>query len=162
MKLEIFIRVLAGFMVFSGVALTPACSGSAEDETAAAAPLPVRTSRATLSTRPRHQELAATVRPRDHAIVAARASGTINGADFTLGQGVSAGEVLLTLESAEATVAIAEAALAQIAGDLARESSLLAKGASASETVRSLADQRRRASRRRPRPSRLRSRHRAF
>ncbi len=104
----------------------------------------VRVVRTNLESERRVHALAATVRPRDHAVVAARASGSILRAGVALGQAVAVGEILVTLESyeADAVVAAAEAELARISGDLARESALLVQGGSAADTVRALADQR--------------------
>ncbi len=91
------------------------------------------------------QPVAGTLRPADHAIVAARVMGTITRADFALGQSVAAGEVLLTLSAAEldARLVQAQSVLDEALRDYERESGLLAKNVVTIESVRALADRRR-------------------
>jgi len=92
----------------------------------------------------RHQPVAGTLRPADHAIVSARIMGTITGADFTLGRRVAAGEPLLTINAAELNARLeqAQAVLSQAVRDHEREAGLLTKGVVTSESVRALADHR--------------------
>jgi RND family efflux transporter MFP subunit len=133
-------------LAFVALVALSGCSRPAAPEPAvSAAPLPVHSVTTVRAREPRFQELAATVRPVDYAVIAARTPGSILQADFALGQNVAAGEVLITLEARElsAAAAAAQAALDQVAGDLARESALLAQGVAASEAVRVLADRHR-------------------
>jgi len=91
----------------------------------------------------RHQPLPGTVHPADRAVVAAKIMATVESADFTIGESVQAGKVLLRLRADElnARLAQAEAGLAQVRRNYERENSLLAQGATTAETVRSLEDQ---------------------
>lgn len=91
------------------------------------------------------QSVAGTLRPADYAIVAARVMGAITRADFSLGQHVAAGEVLVTLSAAElnARLVQAQSVLDQAVRDYERESGLLAKNVVTIESVRALADRRR-------------------
>ncbi len=91
------------------------------------------------------QAVAGTLRPADYAIVAARVMGAITRADFTLGQSVAAGDLLVTIAAAEldARLLQSQAALDQAVRDYERESGLLAKNVVTIESVRALADRRR-------------------
>ncbi len=93
----------------------------------------------------RTQRLPGTVHPSEQADVAAKIMATVEQADFTIGQKVSAGQVLVVLKADEidAKVEQAQAALAQIERNLSRESSLLEQNATTAETVRTLQDQQR-------------------
>ena len=133
-------------MPLAAALLLSACNRPADPAATSApdAPAPVRIATVSEQTFPRTQTLSGTVRPVDHAVIAARVMGTVARADFTLGQPVRTGDLLVVLDAAEisARVAQAEAALARISADYARENALLAQGASPAETVRTLADQR--------------------
>lgn len=93
----------------------------------------------------RTQRLPGTVHPSEQADVAAKIMATVETADFTIGQTVSAGQVLVVLEADEidAKVEQAQAALAQIERNLSREAQLLQQNATTAETVRTLEDQQR-------------------
>jgi RND family efflux transporter MFP subunit len=82
--------------------------------------------------------VAGTIRPLDRAVVAARATGIVADANFTLGQSVSSGDVLLTLHAEElrARLEQARAAADQATRDAAREAQLVSEGASSAETAR--------------------------
>lgn len=91
---------------------------------------------------PFFQSISGTVRPRDHAVVAARAAGVVDGANFAVGQAVAAGEVLLTLRAQELTArsAQARAALDQAEREATREAQLFTQGSSTGEAARSAED----------------------
>ena len=91
------------------------------------------------------QPVAGTLRPAEYAVVSARVMGTVTGADFTLGQNVATGDVLLTLAAAEldARLLQTQAALDQAVRDFERDSVLLAKNVVTAESVRALSDRRR-------------------
>lgn len=139
-------RLLRPSLVALAALLLGACDRPATQrgETDTDAPFPVRVATVAEQTFPRTHTLPGTVRPMDHAVLAARIMGTVARADFALGQHVPAGELLVVLDAAEisARVSQAEAALAQISADYEREHALLAKGASPAATVRTLADRR--------------------
>lgn len=112
---------------------------------AAAPPLRVRTVPVERITAPRLQPVAGIVRPLERAVVAAKVVGTITAASFVLGQGVSAGEVLVTLSAPElkARVDQARASFEQAQRDATRETRLLAEGSSTAEAARTAEDRRR-------------------
>lgn len=140
----------ATFLLLASPALLLlALSGCSKSREAATTTLPALVisgiAEARLESLPVTQNVAGTVRPADRAVVSARVMGTIATADFTIGQTVAAGDVLITLDAAELQARLdqAQAALAQITADYARQTSLLAKGASTQAEVDTLADQRR-------------------
>lgn len=140
------VQALAVAAAFLGVSLISACSRPAAPAvTAPGNPVAVRVAVAEASPLALTQPVAGTLRPVDHAVVAARIMGAITRADFTLGQSVSAGEVLLTITAAEldARLVQAQAVLDQATRDYERESGLLAKGVVTIESVRALADRKR-------------------
>ena len=94
---------------------------------------------------PRTQSVAGTLRPIDHAIIAAKIMGTATHADFAVGQSVTANETLLALSAGEieARLAQAQSTLDSLVRDLERDQALVANGAAPAETVRTLADRRR-------------------
>lgn len=87
-------------------------------------------------------ETSGTVRAVRRAAIAAKVSGYITAFSITLGQRVSAGEILLTISAAEldARVAQARAQLTQIERELARERALQSTGAGTIDAVKSLED----------------------
>lgn len=93
----------------------------------------------------RTQRLPGTVHPSEQADVAAKIMATVETADFTIGQTVREGQVLVVLRADEidARVEQASAALAQIERNLDRERSLLQQNATTAEAVRTLEDQQR-------------------
>ena len=142
MKTRAYFLRLAGAGIL--LALT-ACKPNLKPPATAAHPaVTVSTAPVVASTEPRFQIVTGTVRPLHQAVIAARILGTVTRADLALGQRVSAGQLLVTLDAAElsARVAQAEAALAQLAADYDRERALLAKGATPAATVSTLADRR--------------------
>ncbi len=90
------------------------------------------------------QTLTATVRPLEHATLAARVMGSVTGATFFVGQNVSAGELLLTLHAPEvpARLSQARAVLAQAERESARETELVKLNAAAADSARAAADRR--------------------
>lgn len=108
----------------------------------AAPPVAVTVATVTRTREPYFQLVAGTIRPLDHAVVAARVAGLVRGADFAIGQRVTAGSVLLTIQADElgARAAQARAALDQAMRDAARESELFARGASPGETAQAAQD----------------------
>ncbi len=106
---------------------------------------PVRYTKVQSQMEAQTQMLSGTVRPQEHAVVAARVMGVVSQADFILGQKIRAGETLVVLRADEldARLEQARAALAQAVADYDREAALLVRGAAAAETVRVLADRRR-------------------
>lgn len=139
-------RLRASLPLIAGLALALAgCERPAPPAVTAEAPvLAVRTARVASSTFARTQTVTGTVRPLDHALVSARVMGVVARADFTLGQHVPAGAVLVRLDAAElaARVAQAEASLVQAVADHERDLALLAKAATPADTVRTLANRR--------------------
>jgi RND family efflux transporter MFP subunit len=124
--------------------LLAGCGGDPDAATAAdqAEALPavrVRTASVVMREIPAAIDVAGTVRP---AQVAAKAMGVIEELPVTLGQQVTAGEVLVRIAAGEVSARV-EQARAQLNGarrDLERERALLIKGASTTETVKSLED----------------------
>ena len=109
------------------------------------APLAVRVAQVQSVNIPRTQPVAGTLRPLDHAVVAAKIMGTVTRADLTVGQSVAAGETLVTLAADEITarLAQAQAALDAILREQSRETTLRDQGVSPADTVLTLADRRR-------------------
>ncbi|HSH10072.1 MAG TPA: efflux RND transporter periplasmic adaptor subunit [Oceanipulchritudo sp.] len=91
----------------------------------------------------RAQWLPGTVHPAEQAVVAAKLMATVEQAEFTIGQLVAKGDLLVVLraEEIDAQVEQARAALAQVERNYEREKSLLAQSATTAETVRTLEDQ---------------------
>jgi len=130
----------------AAVLLLSGCGHKESEHSTASLPTaPVHTGRVERHTQPRSQWLPGTVHPADQAAVAAKLMATVEEADFSIGQTVPAGEVLVVLKADEidAQVEQARAALAQIERNYDREKSLLAQSATTAETVRTLEDQRR-------------------
>jgi RND family efflux transporter MFP subunit len=134
-------------LLVTAAALLLAGCGRQDSSSAAttSAPTGVRTSPVEAAPVPLTQTLAATVRPLERATIAARVLGAVTAADFTVGQAVSSGELLLTLAAAElpARLAQARAALAQTEREAAREASLVRQNASAADTALVAEDRRR-------------------
>jgi RND family efflux transporter MFP subunit len=87
-------------------------------------------------------EITGTVRPVQRAVVAAKVMGAIDEMPVTLGQRVSAGDLLAKISAGEisARVAQAQSQLNAATRDLERERALLQKGASTADMVRGLED----------------------
>lgn len=102
----------------------------------------VQTARVVVREVPTVTAVAGTVRPVQRAQVAAKVMGVIEELPVTLGQQVTAGEVLVRIAAGEVSARV-EQARAQLNGarrDLERERALLIKGASTTETVKNLED----------------------
>jgi RND family efflux transporter MFP subunit len=134
-------------LLVTAAALLLAGCGRQDSSSAATASAPtgVRTSPVEAAPVPLTQTLAATVRPLERATLAARVMGAVTAADFTVGQAVSSGELLLTLAAGElpALLAQARAALAQAEREAAREAALVKQNASAADTALVAEDRRR-------------------
>jgi RND family efflux transporter MFP subunit len=87
-------------------------------------------------------EVTGTVRPVQHAVIAAKVMGAIEEMPFALGQRVKAGDLLVKISAGEisARVLQAKSQLNQAQRDMERERDLLAKGASTSDMVKGLED----------------------
>ncbi len=87
-------------------------------------------------------EAPATVRPAERASIAAKVTGTVATFPLGLGQAVTAGDVLLTLNSpeTEARVRQARAQLAEAERNAARARTLVEKGVNAPDSSRDAAD----------------------
>lgn len=87
-------------------------------------------------------EVAGTVRPVQHAVIAAKVMGVIEELPVTLGQRVKAGDRLVKISAGEISARLlqAQAQLNQARRDLDRERDLLGKGASTPDMVKNLED----------------------
>jgi membrane fusion protein, multidrug efflux system len=127
------------------LALFAGCSKHAELVADAAAGLPparVRIAAVQIEDTPMFIEVTGTVRPAQHAQIAAKVMGAIEEMPFALGQRVKAGDLLVKISAGEisARVLQAKSQLNQVQRDLERERDLLAKGASTSDMVKGLED----------------------
>ncbi len=127
------------------VALFAGCarhSESAADEAADLPPARVRVAIARIEDTPMFIEVTGTVRPVQHAVIAAKVMGAIEEMPFMLGQHVKTGDLLVKISVGEisARVLQAKSQLDQVQRDLERERDLLTKGASTADTVKSLED----------------------
>ncbi len=127
------------------VALVLANGCSRPAGTAPAASLPavsVRVTTVALTVAPQTQPVAGTIRPFEHATIAAKVTGTIATANLAVGRSVAAGEILVTIQAGEldARVAQAQAALDQARRESEREQALEAKGAATTDAVRAADD----------------------
>lgn len=109
--------------------------------------IPVRTAVVQRVTSQSSLPLTGTVRPLEHATVAARVMGVVTGADFVIGQQVSTGDTLCTLHAPElhARLEQTRAVLDQARREAARERMLLSQGASTAEVTKLSEDVLRRA-----------------
>ena len=131
------------FLPLLVLALLAGCSGRPTPEAAASLP-PAKVRVATLHIEelPILTEITGTVRPVQHAMIAAKVMGTIEELPVTLGQRVKAGDLLVKISAGEisARVLQAQAQLNQVQRDLTRERDLLLKGASTPDMVKGLED----------------------
>lgn len=136
----------ATFYVASGLALTlPACNRDHPREPPATKidTVSVKVAHVERLRRPGFQPVTGTVRPLARALIATRIMGTVQDANFAVGQAVSAGDILLKIQAGELTARLerARAALNQATRDFGRETALLAQGSSTQEVVRTAEDQ---------------------
>ncbi len=112
------------------------------DPAAALPPVRVRVATVRAENVPVLTAVSGTIRPVQHAAIAAKVMGTIEELPVTLGQRVRAGDLLAKISAGEigARVAQAQSQLNLVRRDLERERSLLAKGASTADLVRTLED----------------------
>lgn len=127
------------------VALTSGCSrheAGTSSTVSTLPPLKVHLATVLAESLPQMTEINGTIRPRQHAVLAAKVMGTITELPVALGQHVHSGAVVLKISAAEITAKVtqAQSQLNLASRDLARERDLLAKGASTAEMVRSLED----------------------
>lgn len=136
-------NLLRLFPITALLALLAACGRPAPPDAADHLPAAkVRVATVHIEELPVVIEVAGTVRPVRHALLAAKVMGAIEELPVALGQRVKAGDLLVKISAGEisARVAQAQAQLDEVKGDLDRERALLAKNASTPETVRSLED----------------------
>jgi RND family efflux transporter MFP subunit len=138
MKPMPFVPVILAWALLAG------CSGHCAPESTAVnlPPTRVHAMIVRLENVPILTEVMGTVRPRQHAMIAAKVMGAIEELPVTLGQRVQAGELLVKISAGEisARVLQAQAQLNQVQRDLTRERDLLAKGASTPDMVKGLED----------------------
>ena len=136
-------KPLLAYLSLVGLGLFAGCSGRERPSAQPAQP-PVRvaTTSVVLEAVDEYSALPGTVRPVERAAVAAKVSGTIEGLRVTLGQRVTAGQLLGRISAPEFSARLrqAQAQLAQAERDLARERELLAQNASPADLVKSLQD----------------------
>ena len=128
-------------------AITAGLSGCSRERAAAApeaTPPPVRVAVAAV----RHEhaasqvEITGTVRPAEHAIIAAKIPATIKSLPIALGQAVKRGDLLVRLTAPELTARLAQATaqLTQAERDEKRNRELAATGADTAEAARAAVD----------------------
>ena len=131
--------LVAAALLFAG------CSRHERPADPVPAAVNARAARVESAALPLTQTLTATIRPLERATLAARVMGSVTAADFTVGQTVKAGDLLLTLTAAEipARLAQARAALAQAEREAAREAALVKLNATAADSALAAEDRRR-------------------
>ena len=131
--------LVAAALLFAG------CSRHERPADPVPAAVNARAARVESAALPLTQTLTATIRPLERATLAARVMGSVTAADFTVGQTVKAGDLLLTLTAAEipARLAQARAALAQAEREAAREAALVKQNATAADSALAAEDRRR-------------------
>lgn len=132
-------------VLLPALALLAGCAKHEAAAPSAAASLPaarVHLSPVIAASAPSLTEITGTVRPVQHAMLAAKVMGTITELPVALGQRVSKGDLLLKISAAEinARATQARSQLNQARRDLERERNLLPRGASTAEMVRGLED----------------------
>ena len=131
------------FFLFS-FAFAAGCSRQDADNQArdSRPPVRVRTALVRIEEVPMLTEVAGTVRPVQHAVIAAKVMGVIEELPVTLGQRVKAGDRLVKISAGEISARLlqAQAQLNQARRDLDRERDLLGKGASTPDMVKNLED----------------------
>src|SRR5664279_5272383 len=131
------------FFLFS-FAFAAGCSRQDADNQArdSRPPVRVRTALVRIEEVPMLTEVAGTVRPVQHAVIAAKVMGAIEELPVALGQRVKAGDLLVKISAGEisAKVLQAQSQLNMARRDLERERDLLTKNASTTEMVKGLED----------------------
>jgi RND family efflux transporter MFP subunit len=117
--------------------LLTGCKERRTEQTALEQPASVSTFLVSRTKTPRMCEVPGTIVPREKAVVSARATGIVSVADFSLGERVKKGQIIVTISAPEMTSRVeqAQGALDKARRDHQREASLLEKGASTSQTV---------------------------
>ena len=137
---------LPGFrlaVLLLAAALLPACTRHRAPEAAGDQPAAaVRVATVRMEELPGFSEVTGTVRPVQHAVIAAKVMGAIEELPVTLGQRVKAGDLLAKIGAGEISARMlqAQSQLNQARSDLERERTLLAKGASTPDMVKSMED----------------------
>jgi RND family efflux transporter MFP subunit len=129
-------------LLLAGALLT-ACSRHRAPEAADRLPAAaVRVATVRMEDLPGFTEVTGTVRPVQHAMIAAKVMGAIEELPVTLGQRVRAGDLLAKISAGEISARMlqAQSQLNQARRDLERERSLLTKGASTPDMVKSMED----------------------
>jgi RND family efflux transporter MFP subunit len=129
-------------MVVSGLALAGCGHKEAREEQAEAPEVEVTVHTVGEREHTRRQWLPGTIFPVEQALAASKIMATVESVNFTIGQKVKAGDVLILLDADEidAKVEQAEASLAQVERNYEREKGLLAQSATTAEAVRTLED----------------------
>ncbi len=133
-------------MLALALALASGCSRNADSAPKVSAlTLPVHVTTVALTVAPQTQPVAGTLRPFEHATLAAKITGTVATADLAVGRTVQAGEILVTIQAGEldARVGQAQAALDQAQREFDREQALETKGAATTDAVQAADDRRR-------------------
>jgi membrane fusion protein, multidrug efflux system len=126
--------------------LAGGCSRPADPTpTAPALKLPVHVTTVALTVAPQTQPVAGTLRPFEHATLAAKVTGTVVTANLAVGRTVEAGEILVTIQASELDerVGQAQAALDQAEQEFDHEQALERNGAA--NAVQAADDRRREA-----------------
>lgn len=119
-----------------------AAPATAADAAATLPPAKVRIATVRAEDLPSSTEITGTIRPLQHAQLAAKVMGTIEELPVTLGQRVTAGDLLVKISAGEinARVTQAQSQFNAARRDLDRERALLVKNASTADMVRGLED----------------------
>jgi RND family efflux transporter MFP subunit len=124
-------------------ALLPACTRHRAPEAAGDQPaVAVHVAAVGMEEMPGFSEVTGTVRPVQHAVIAAKVMGAIEELPVTLGQRVRVGDLLAKIGAGEISARMlqAQSQLNQARRDLERERTLLTKGASTPDMVKSMED----------------------
>jgi len=126
--------------LFASILIFAGCKDREHQPFTKETPISVTTTRVGKVETSRLCEVPGTVVPRDKALVSSRATGIVSVADFSLGERVKKGQIIVTISAPEMTsrVGQAQGAFDKAWRDHQRESSLLEKGASTSQTVREM------------------------
>ena len=134
MKPSRLFPVLLALVIFSG------CSRESAPALAELPVAKVQTLAVHVREVPVMTELSGSVRPVQHAMIAAKLMGVIEALPIALGQAVKEGDVLVRISAAEieARVSQAKVGVAQAKREAARERELLGKGAATADLVKNL------------------------
>jgi RND family efflux transporter MFP subunit len=121
-------RVLAIGLLMVVLGVSGCSKPGSPTSTSTAAPMRVKTEKATLERRQATEEVVGTVRPKLSAVISAKITGAIEQMAVVPGQSVKAGDLLVMLDAREAQARVdqASAVLEQARSDIGRFSRLLA------------------------------------